>query len=494
MKESSAPAGPWNRLWHFFTSVKLTVAVLLCIAAASIIGTVVPQNESPAFYFHQYGRFFYTLFSILDVFDMYHSWWYLLLLAVLIVNIIACSVHRLSATWKTIFNSHPSYPLSRFRKAKNRVGWEAQKPAKDLVDQYMAIIGKKFGKRQLDKTDDGFFIFAEKQRWTRVGAYVVHAGVLFLLLGGIIGSLFGFEGFATIPEGQSVNQIRLNKSQQILPLGFEIQCDDFEVSFYASGAPKEYRSRITLIENHKPVLSRDILVNKPLHYRGISIYQSSYGEIPAERIPAADLETKKIVLNILNRQTGMTYAKELFVGDAIELPEGKGKFIIKEYLPSAVFQGQDIREALVCTLTMPTQDPVEVLLPLRFPNFDKMRNGYFAFSLTNIDELLQKADAKPKYYTGLQVAKDPGVWLVYLGFALMIAGCYISFFMAHRQICIEVCGSGQKARVFLAGTTNKNRMQMEIYLKKLSNALSAGQRIRPADGKKSDNESEKDII
>jgi cytochrome c biogenesis protein len=488
MNNSSAPAGPWQRSWHFFTSVKLTVAILLCIAAASIIGTLIPQNENPSFYFHQYGRFLYALFSLLDIFDMYHSWWFLLLLAVLMLNIIACSVHRLSASWKTIFTRHPSYPLSRFRKAKNRVGWAVDKPSEELTQHYMKIIGKKFSRRQLNKTADGFLIFAEKQRWTRLGAYVVHASILFLLIGGVIGSLFGFEGFATIAEGQSVDHILLNKSQRVLPLGFEIRCDDFEVRFYESGAPQEYRSRVTLIENNKPVLSQDILVNKPLHFRGVSIYQSSYGEMPAQSLPAADLQTKKIILNIANRSTGMTYSKELFVGDAIELPEGMGKFVIKEYRPSAVFRGQDIGEALICDLIAPEQDPVEVLLPLRFPNFDKMRNGYFIFSLENTDDLLQKEGAKPKYYTGLQVAKDPGVGLVYFGFVLMIAGCYISFFMAHQQVCIEVGRSGQKTRVFLAGTTNKNRMQMEIYLKKLSNALSAGEMIRPAAEKKPDKE------
>jgi cytochrome c biogenesis protein len=168
-----------------------------------------------------------------------------------------------------------------------------------------------------------------------------------------------------------------------------------------------------------------------------------------------------------------------------------GKFVIKEYRPSAVFKGQDIRETLVCELILPEQEPVEVLLPLRFPNFDKMRNGHFIFSLENINDLLKKETEKPKYYTGLQIAKDPGVWLVYLGFVLMIAGCYICFFMAHQQVCIEVCRSGQKADAFLAGTTNKSRMQMEIYLKKLSNSLSAGSVIRPAGGKKTD--SKKDI-
>jgi cytochrome c biogenesis protein len=67
----------------------------------------------------------------------------------------------------------------------------------------------------------------------------------------------------------------------------------------------------------------------------------------------------------------------------------------------------------------------------------------------------------PRFYTGLQVNRDPGVWVVYSGFILMIIGCYITFFMSHQQICIELVRTGKQTEVIVAGTANKNKSGMD---------------------------------
>jgi len=473
MNKTVASSGPLYKLWHFFTSVKLTVVVLLCLAATSIIGTIIPQNEAQSAYFHQYGSFIYSLFSMLDIFDMYHSWWFRLLMVALALNIIACSVHRLSTTWNIIFNTHPSYNTARFKKLSGNIEFTDNRSPDELIKIYGSIIAKRFGTQKIDKSGNGYFLFAEKFRWTRIGAYIVHLSIMLLLTGSLIGSLLGFEGYVNIPEGEAVNKIRLRNSRQIYPLDFEIRCDDFKISFYDSGTPKEYRSSLTIIENQKPVLKRDIIVNDPLRYRGINIYQSGYGKMPAEKKPVVDIKSKKIVLNITNHRTGMTYTKELLIGEAIALPEGRGRFLIKEFLPSAIFGGQNIGSALIGILTGKGSDPKKVLLPLRFPDFDKMRNGHFVFYPANTDSLLMtsESDMANRYYTGLQVTKDPGVWVVYTGFVMMMIGCFVSFFMSHQQILIEIHQTGGETRVLVAGTANKNKTGMNLRLQKLSRIL-----------------------
>ncbi len=90
MKKDAPSSDYFTRLWKFFTSVRLTVVLLLSLAFTSIVGTVIPQNESPSAYFQEYGAFFYNLFDILDIFDMYHSWWFQLLLLLLNINLIVC--------------------------------------------------------------------------------------------------------------------------------------------------------------------------------------------------------------------------------------------------------------------------------------------------------------------------------------------------------------------------------------------------------------------
>ncbi|MDH3827147.1 MAG: cytochrome c biogenesis protein ResB, partial [Desulfobacterales bacterium] len=77
----------------------------------------------------------------------------------------------------------------------------------------------------------------------------------------------------------------------------------------------------------------------------------------------------------------------------------------------------------------------------------------------------------PRYYTGLQVSRDPGVWVVYVGFILMIIGIYITFFMSHQQIFVDVASLGEKSRTLVAGTSNKNKLGMQKKVTKLSEHL-----------------------
>jgi cytochrome c biogenesis protein len=85
--------------------------------------------------------------------------------------------------------------------------------------------------------------------------------------------------------------------------------------------------------------------------------------------------------------------------------------------------------------------------------------------------MISVEDQNLRYYTGLQVTKDPGVWIVYSGFVVMIIGCFITFFMSHQRLCIEVIKSGEKSKVIVSGTSNKNKLGMQSRVKNLSRRL-----------------------
>ncbi len=336
MEKEDISSDFFEKLWKIFTSVRLTVVILLSLAATSVIGTVIPQNESNSAYFQQYGELLYRIFYGFGFFDMYHSWWFQSMLLMLTVNIVVCSLNRLSATWKIVFANPPKFAVSRFRKLSNKEEFTADDSPEQLKDTYEPVISKAFGYSRVEKTDEGFCIFAEKGRWTRLGVYIVHASVILLLVGSLLGSIFGFEGFVNIPEGEATDHIRLRKSGQVKALDFAIQCDDFNVSFYDSGAPEEYRSGLTVLEGGKPVLTRDIIVNDPLRYRGINIFQSSYGILPEN---ADSMKGKEITLSFTSNETGMVYIKKAFFGKETDLPENMGKFIIKDFDNDYNFRG-----------------------------------------------------------------------------------------------------------------------------------------------------------
>ena len=453
-KEISSDLSIADRLWKTFASVKLTITLLLTLAATSIVGTLIPQNEEPTAYLQAFGELLYRVFALLGLFDMYHCWWFRTLILLLVINIVVCSIERLKANRKILFERHPRFNLARYRQLKSKSEYNENCDAAQLKSLYPPVISRSFRYQRLEKTDTGFALYAESGRWTRFGVYIVHLSVVILLIGGLIGSIFGFDGFVNIPEGETVQTIQLRNNDQKLQLDFAIRCDDFNVDFYDSGAPKEFRSSLTVLKQGKALFQKDIIVNDPLRYEGIRFFQSSYGNLTPD----------EIVLNFTSQATGMVYTKRAKIDEPLALPEDLGTFELKRYTRQADFKGHPIGEAFIGLLTEPGGRAVEVTLPLKFPSFDKMRKG---------KTFIAVADFVPRYYTGLQVSKDPGVWVVYTGFILMIIGIYITFFMSHQQICVEVVRRGEENQVVVAGTSNKNKLGMQKKVAKLAERLAS---------------------
>lgn len=456
MNKKTGFADFFGRLWKLFTSVRLTVVVLLSLAVTSIVGTIIPQNKSVDAYLHEYGEFLYKILSAFDIFDMYHSWWFRFLLLTLTVNVIVCSTHRFSALWKILSVKNPFFNVSKFRNLSNKEEFIDSRSPEELRSIYMPIVSRNFGYRRIEETDNGLYIFAEKGRWTRVGVYVIHLSVILLLIGGLIGSIFGFKGFVNIPEGETINSIRLYNTGKAQKLNFKIRCDNFNVKFYDSGAPSEYRSTLTILEQGKSVLTRNIIVNHPLRYKGINIFQSSYGELPP----------REITLNFKNRATGISHKKKVSLGQQFDLPGDMGQFVIKGHRDSYNFRGHDLGKTFIGILTPNDGSHVHVIMPVRFPVFDRMRKGDMIISVEDYDH---------RYYTGLQVTRDPGILVVYSGFVIMIIGCFITFFMSHQRLCVEIRKSGKKSSIMVAGTANKNKLGMQIRIKKIVKSLRINQ-------------------
>jgi cytochrome c biogenesis protein len=464
VEDTQISPGYMSSMWKFFASVKLTVMVLLSLAVLSSIGTLIPQNQSPEEYFRAFGPFRYQVLSTLDIFDMYHSWWFQFLILLLVVNIVICSIDRLRITAKIIFVKKPTFNLNSFRRRKARKDFTINVDSGTVRETYRSILAKHFGYCAVVDTGMGFAVTAEKGRWTRLGVYGVHLSVVLLLIGGLIGSLLGFEGFANIAVGETVSTIRMRNSHLTKTLPFAIRCDDFEVQFYDTGAPKLFRSDLVLLEDGQPVVEKSIIVNDPLRYKGINIFQSSYGEL-GQPGGAAELP-ERIELQFVSTASGMVYTKSVKAEQPVEIPEGLGRFTIRDYQPTAKFMEMAIGPTIIGTLETKDGTEQQLMLPIKFPKFDTMRRGSVIISVAK-----EFSAAGQAYFTGLQITHDPGVVIVYIGFILMIAGCIVAFFMSHQRIVVEVLPDGSGAKVMVAGTANKNKFGFEQKLERLTEKL-----------------------
>lgn len=469
--------GVLNSLWQFFASVKLTVVVLLALALTSIIGTLIPQNQAPEAYYEAFGDFLYRIYAVLDFYDMYHAWWFQLLLALLTLNIIVCSIDRLTSLGKIIFVRHPRFSIKRFRNAKKALSFHAEAAPDTLLEKSKAVVKRQFRYQRVEVVEGAKCIYAERGRWTRLGVYVVHLSIVLLIVGAMIGSIFGFEGFVNIPEGEGTDTIRMrNNSAMGMRLPFEIHCDDFDMQVYSNGAPKEFRSALRLVKDGKTLLEKEIIVNDPIRFMGINIFQSSYGELPPDHKDHQHAEggeaPESFDLLLTSAGSGMTYAKKARIGEALELPEGLGTFTVLEYTADLHFMGNELGPGIRGQLQPKEGDPIKVAIPLRFPNFDKMRKGKLVIAVdgTAAEKFTPETPPEKKFYTGLQVTRDPGVGTVYTAFILMILGCLITFFMSHRQVCVEISETGE---VRVAGVSNKNPLGLERQVEQLAERLQA---------------------
>lgn len=438
-----------EKIWQFFCSVKLTVYTLVLLALTSIIGTVILQNGTQEEYIRLYGEVFYKLIRFLQIDDMYSAWWFIGLMIVLCINIIVCSVERISNTWKIIFPKKLTFNPERFRKQKNIESFSLSQPSDTVLKKCETFLTGSIGKVLKEEKDGSVCLYSEKRRWTRLGVYVVHSSILLLLAGALIGVMFGFKANLNLEEGKSSDKAFIFSQKKAVDMGFTLKCNRFEVKFYDTGAPEEFKSNLTVIENGKESFTRDILVNKPLRYRGINIFQASYG--PAQ--------PDSVTMDIIRQEDKSVTQVDIKTGQEVDLPGGKGVFKLEGFIPHFEFRGHNIGEAFVGRVSLKDQESFQIGIPVKFPSFDKMRKGEFAFVVK---------DFQKKYYTGLQITRDPGVWYVYAGFVLMIIGCWITFFMSHDSYMIEISmKSGKNTSVSVSGITNRNSQGMKLKIKKM---------------------------
>ncbi|MFO0752828.1 MAG: cytochrome c biogenesis protein ResB [Thermodesulfovibrionales bacterium] len=456
-----------DRVWSFFSSITLAVIIFAIISLTSIVGTIVEQQAEPERNIKLLTKFFgdaapgvYRVLDALGFTNMFHSWWFMALLFLFAANLIVCSLDRFPKIWKMA--KEPVKPLPPDLFASMPVKRETvvkEKPEAAQAKVEGAL--KKIGFTPAAHQEEGAVqVYAEKGRYSRLGVYVVHLSILIILIGAVVGVLAGFNASLNLLEGTSSAVAYLGSAEMKIPLGFEVRCDDFEVSFYEnSDTPKAFRSWLTVVDNGKEILKKQIDVNHPLKYKGITFYQSSYGFSPS----------RDSLFKFTVTSGGKTEAVGVRFGEPFPLPGTNVTAKVADFSPAL---GMDQSGKLFTYAEMMNNPAVfmefyeggkvkyKQWILKRYPQTWKVPDGVVEFK-----------DLWGAQYTGLQVRKDPGVWIVYLGCLVMGIGLYAAFFMHHARVWVRLREEKGAVRVSLAASTNKNKLafeqKMDTYLSSL---------------------------
>ena len=429
---------------RFFCSLKLTISLLIILAVVSIFGTVIPQRLADSQYLKHYPEGLFRVVKFLGVFDLYHAWWFRLLLVLLILNLIFCSLERFPRAWR--FISTPKAWLDREAFSKHPLSDDFQVPSKKIpLEEAVSIISGNLKHSQITEKAGNTVIFSERGRISRLGVYITHLSVIVILAGALIGSIFGFEAFVSVIEGDTINTVYLRDGLNTpKPLDFAIRCNNFNITLYPNGMVKDYTSDLSVFKNGKEVIkNRKIEVNHPLMFEGIRFYQASYEKqkSPFMTISVLDVNNSKPIIF------------KLMGGDEKKLSDGT-VFSVVQYHPNLENYGPAVQ--ILKRDKAGTSSHFWIFL--KYPGFDIKRGGKHIFALKNVKEL---------YSTGLQVTKDPGVWVVWLGCLLMVAGLLITFFISHRRMWVLLYkGKAGKTHVAVAGSTNRNTLAFEADFQK----------------------------
>ena len=457
-----------SKVWYFFNSLKLTLFVLITLAIVSVFGTFVEQNLQIGQYQARYGVKWTKVILTLRLDDMYHAGWFVLLLVLLTLNIIVCTFERFPPKWKALLHHKPSkFDPRVIEKCAHHHTVTLSEGASSVSVRVLDLLKrKKFNCESYD-AEGAYNIYAWRGTWGRLGSEVVHISLLLILLGVIVGSFTGYKDFKTINVGE-VADVPYN--------AFKIRLDRFWIDYYETGQIRQYNSILTVLENGREVLTKQIWVNEPLYYKGVRFYQSSYGA-SWNRIAEANIV-------LVKKKTGDPVSDAVTVkwGETARIPNTPYSVKLVAYVSDFAY---DEKNKEIYSQSPEANNPA---VGIEVYKDGKAVSGPWLFlkypgvvpALPDKDNDLALADYRAVMYSGISVNKDPGTNIVWAGALLMAVGFFLAFFVFHRRVWVHIRGSGSSAEVKIGGIINKNNLVLEEDLKDMVERL-AGKQMRPDD-------------
>jgi len=455
-----------NFLWSFFSSIKLTIVLLVLIVLVFIIATFLPPQEAAQEFARQLSPVAANVLLFFRLSDLYHSPLFYALMGLLSFNLIICSTNRFPALLRQYKASSFPEPAGIFDNIPQDQIIIADKEKTTVSLAVESCLKAKYGSVRKIDTKKGHVFYGERGRFSLFGVYAVHLSILMMIAGAIIGSTFGLEADINIKEGESVNFVNLAEGKGIHKLDFSVRCDKFIAEFYENGAPKTYRSDLSFIKNGQVAHRGSLLVNHPITFEGLRFYQSSYGTSP---------EIKAIIAYTISRKKSREIV--LAAGDTFDLPENKAKAVVLRVEENIM----ELGPAVKLRITSPQKDvqfwvfknieDIKAANPGLLSEMPIINPGLFkplVFSLNRIEQ---------HYYTGLHVVSDPGVPLVAVGGALMVAGLMIVFFWSYQRFWVRMEQEKAKIRISVAGRSTRNsavlRRQIDNLCRRISMEMKA---------------------
>lgn len=415
-----------KKIINLLSNLKFAIFVLLIIAGFSILGTIIEQNQSIEFYQENYPKSTQGLsflnwenITLLNLDNVYRSWWYLSLLILLGISLVICSFTQ-------------QLPM-----VKGSKYWKFIKKKKQLLnlDLKIKINRSDFSKiiNVLNKETYNIFqyknfLFCYKGIIGRVAPIIVHISIIQIFLGAICGALFGYGGQEIIPKTEIFhlqNVLNAGKFSQS-PVNTAIRVNNFWIDYSSNiNSPiKQFYSDISLLDTKgNEIRRKTISVNNPMHYKNITLYQSDWDILGIR----GHLES--------NKKTIQYQAKK------IQTPGGK-RWLVQTNINNTR------RNLLLKDLNKDISlydEKGEFLKKIKEREDFELKGEIFV-----IDEIIPA--------TGIDIKSDPGIPFVYIGFLFLIISTLLSFISFSKIWVFK-----KEDEIYIGGISNRAKISFERY-------------------------------
>jgi cytochrome c biogenesis protein len=445
-----------KRLVNFFNSVKLAVVLLTLTAATVLLGAWCPQEGAVGQekIIEQFGAETASNLIKFGITDIFHTPYFLILIAFLTVNITVASFMRVFPRAKLVWQAPPVLGKAAIERIPKGESLQLDASAEEAL----SLVAKKMRRQGYVVTIHADKLTAEFGRFARLAASVTHVGLLTLLLGVTISSWTGFSGFKPVRLGESLSFADSEHSKLWmgkLP-GWKVKVDGTRREDYPTGEAKQWYSNLTVLSaSGQKQTTQEISVNNPLSYGGVDIYQSSWG---MDQILVA-FNGRELTLDL--RPMGKRYAAFLPLDQSTILI-----FSVKEQdRPLRLFAKRPEWDGPKLIAQIPPGGTATLgSVPIKY--------------------------VRPIPVTGLQYKCDPGLPIAFVAFGFIMLGVLLAAF-PHRLIWVAIEPlspeeSKSGIRLYIAGTSNKAKVGFQRSLAKVVQSLkkdfNQSARIDGADG------------
>ncbi|KPQ37591.1 MAG: cytochrome c biogenesis protein ResB [Phormidesmis priestleyi Ana] len=454
--------------------LRLAIALLLAIALFSISGTIIEQGKSLAFYQENYptepalfGFVSWKFILIAGLNHVYSTWWFLAILILFGASLTACTFARqitalrwFSRTWN--FYSQPrqfgkmalsteleGYSIEalkqqlgdrRYKIYEKATEEIAQETAQETTEKTVEETTKERLEPDLINHEAPKMLYAHKGLVGRIGPIVVHASMLLILLGAIVGAMTGFFAQEMVPSGETFRIQNIFEAgpwaAPQVPKDWSVRVNRFWIDYSPEGRVDQFYSDLSVLNDEGTELKRKTIhVNEPLRYKNVTLYQADWA-VGAVKVRLNNSPVFNLPMAPLNTESGKLWGT--WVPTKPDMSEGVSLI------------AQDLQGTLLL-YNMQGQ-----LASTVREGGSTQANGVTLF----LDEIIGS--------TGLQIKADPGIPIVYLGFGLLMIGVMMSY-VSHSQVwALQIAD-----RLYVGGRTNRAQVSFERELLGLLDELTA---------------------